>query len=168
MRQDRTRQNTNNGQDPQQKPRIKLHRNPNKAMQEMMVTIDLLRASLIEETAALKDADTQTFLTLQDKKLDIARDYLEGMNQLINRKDELKNADEALKDKFEVMRNEFAEIAHDNHAALNRMKNGMKRLGERIMETAREAARKEQQYVYGASGKLQSAGNGTIGVNESA
>ena len=57
-----------------EKPRMKLSRNPNKAMQEMMFTIDRLRSSLIEETAALKDTDTQTFMSLQDKKLDVARD----------------------------------------------------------------------------------------------
>ncbi|HPF79224.1 MAG TPA: hypothetical protein PLF01_08045, partial [Alphaproteobacteria bacterium] len=51
-------------------PRYVLSTDPNKAMQEMMLTIDRLRASLIEETAALKDADTKTFLSLQDKKLD--------------------------------------------------------------------------------------------------
>ena len=151
-----------------EKTRFKLPRDPNKAMQEMMFTIDNLRASLIQETAALKDADTQTFMTLQDKKLDVARDYLEGMSQLIARKDELQNADENLKDRLEEMRNDFAETAHENHAAINRMKNGMKRLGDRIMEAARETARKEKQFVYGANGHLQEATSGTIGVNESA
>lgn len=151
-----------------QKPRYVLPNDPNRAMQEMMSTIDRLRLSLIEETRVLKEADTRTFLSLQDKKLDIARDYLDGMTQLLSRKDELKQADPALTDRLEKMRVEFADIAHENHAALERMKNGMKRLGERIMETARETAKKEDQIVYGASGQMQTGLKASIGVNKSA
>lgn len=148
--------------------RFKLSRDPNKAMQEMMFTIDRLRATLIEETRLLKDADTKSFMAMQDVKLDVARDYLEGMSQMMTRKDEFKNADENLRQRLFQMRDEFADIAYDNHAAINRMKNGMKRLGERIMEAAREASRKEKQIVYGSNGYLKQSGGGTIGVNESA
>lgn len=149
------------------KSKYVLSPNPDKAMQEMMTTIDKLRLSLIEETKALKEADTQTFMDLQDQKLDVARDYLDGMSQMMARKDELKEADPTLKERLEKMRDEFADIAHENHAALERMKNGMKRLGDRIMETAREAAKKEEQIIYGSGGKMQSGLKATIGVNES-
>lgn len=151
----------------QAQTRYMLPSNSNQAMQEMMSTIDRLRLSLIEETKVLKEADTQSFLALQDKKLDVARDYLEGMSQMLARKDELKSADPALKDRLEKMRVEFSDIAHENHAALERMKNGMKRLGERIMETAREAARKEDQLIYGSRGQMQPGLKATIGINES-
>lgn len=151
-----------------QRKKYVLSKDPNKAMEEMMRTIDQLRGSLVEETAALKEADTTTFMHLQDKKLDVARDYLEGMGQMLARKDEIKQADPKLIERLEKMRSEFAEIAHENRAALERMKNGMKRLGDRIMETAREAARKEKQIIYGSSGQMQSGLKATIGVNESA
>ena len=160
-------ENTQTSVEPHE-PQYKLPRDPNNAMREMMNTIDRLRASLVEETKALREADTKTFLSLQDNKLDVARDYLDGMAQLLARKDELKDADPTLKNKLEEMRIEFADIAHDNHAALERMKNGMKRLGERIMETARETARKEQQIIYGASGQMKSGMKASTGVNESA
>lgn len=155
---------------PQEAPRKRyvLPNNPNRAMQEMMTTIDKLRLTLVEETTVLKDADTKSFLALQDKKVDVARDYLDGMTQLIARKEELKKADPALTDRLEKMRIEFSETVHDNHAALSRMQNGMKRLGERIMETAREAARRQEQIIYGANGHMQSGSKATIGVNESA
>ncbi len=152
----------------QDKPRLKLSRDPNKAMQEMMFTIDRLRGVLVEETTALNDADTKRFMDMQDQKLDIARDYLEGMDQLIARKDEIKQADKTIIKRLEDVREDFGKTAHENHAAISRMKNGMKRLGDRIMETAREAAKKEQQFVYGANGCLQNATGGTIGVSESA
>ena len=163
-----TRQQNGSNNAEQKRPHVKLSRDPNKAMQEMMLTIDKLRTSLLEETSALKDADTKSFMSMQDKKLGIARDYLEGMHQLIARKDELKNADERLKDRLEEMRIDFGNIAHDNHAAINRMKHGMKRLGDRIMEAARDTARKERQFFYGPNGHLQNSTGGTIGVNESA
>lgn len=147
---------------------FKLSKNPNNAMQEMMGAIDKLRASLVEETAALKDADTETFMSLQDKKIDVARDYMEGVSELLNRKDEMKKADPTLINRLEEMREEFGHIAYENHAALNRMRNGMKRLSERIMESAREAARKEEQIIYGANGHMQSGSKATIGINESA
>lgn len=150
-----------------EKIRYVLSADPNKAMQEMMTTIDNLRSSLIEETTALKDADTPRFMALQDNKLDVARDYLEGMSQLLARRDELKAADPTLRDRLEQMRYEFSDIVHENHAALERMRNGMKRLGDRIMETAREAARKEEQLVYGSSGHMQSGSKASIGINES-
>jgi hypothetical protein len=145
-----------------------LPRNPDRAIQEMMSTIDLLRASLIEETEALNDADTRTFMTLQDKKIDVARDYMDGITQLIARKDEMRKADPKLIQRLEEMRIEFSDTTHENHAALSRMSNGMKRLGDRIMEAAREAAKKEEQLIYGASGQMQSGSKATIGVNRSA
>lgn len=142
--------------------------NPNKAMQEMMGIIDRLRHTLIEETDALKETDTQAFMALQDNKLDVARDYLDGMSQMLSRKEELKNADPSLKDRLEKMRVEFSDTAHENHAALGRMRNGMKRLGEHIMDKAREAAKKEEQLIYGSTGHMQSSLKATMGVNESA
>ena len=147
---------------------IKLSRNPNQAMQEMMSIIDKLRTNILEETQALKETDTPRFLDLQNTKIDVARDYMEGVTQIMARKDEMKKADPKLIDQLEKMRLEFADIAHENHAAINRMKNGMKRLGERIMENAREAARREEEFIYSPTGRMRSGSRATIGVNESA
>ena len=151
-----------------EKPRVKLSRDINKAMQEVMIIIDNLQTFLIKETTALKDTDTPLFLSMQDEKLEVSREYLEGVSMLMGRKEELDTADESLKARLEEMRNQFAEIAADNHAAINRMRHGMSRLSDRIMEAARETARKEQQIIYGAGGRMQSANRGTIGVSESA
>jgi uncharacterized coiled-coil protein SlyX len=152
----------------EKRPQFKLPRRTNDAMTEMMMTIDRLRDSLVAETEALNETDTKKFMSLQDNKIDVARDYMEGITQLIARKEEMKNADPKLVDLLEQKRTEFAEVAHENHAAINRMQNGMKRLGERIMETARETAKREEQIVYGSSGHMQSGSKATIGVNESA
>lgn len=150
------------------KPTKLLSKDPNRAMQEMMNTIDALRLALVEETNALKDADTPKFLSLQDKKLNVARDYLDGMAQLLARTDELKNANPLLKNKLEKMRVDFSETAHQNFAAIERMKKGMKRLGEHIMKKAQEAAKKEEELTYGATGRMYSGLRASVGVSETA
>ncbi len=63
---------------------------------------------------------------------------------------------------------EFADTTHNNHAALQRMQNGMKRLGERIMESARDAARREKEIIYSARGQMQAGIKASMGINESA
>lgn len=146
----------------------RLHRDPNRAMQEMMVTINKLRSTLVEETNALKEADTPSFLALQEKKLGVAQDYINGMSQLLARQDELKKADSAIKQKMEAMREEFSETVYENHAALGRMKKGMKRLGERMMEKTREAAKKEEELIYGSTGRMYSGIRASVGVSETA
>lgn len=168
MKHNTIRHENKNQEMEKQKQHKKLSRDPNKAMQEMMQTIDRLHATLMAETKVLKETDTKSFMAMQDEKVIVAREYLDGMKQLIDRKDEIKNADERLIIKLEEARKNFAETAHENYAAINRMKNGMKRLGDRIMETARETARKEKQFTYGANGHLMSSTSGTIGINESA
>lgn len=147
---------------------IVLSNDPNKAIQEMMETIDCLRIVMQEETSALDDTDTNRFFSLQDRKVDAARDYESGMAQMLSRKDEIKAADPALKARLEEMRGNFASIAEANLHALDRMTNGTKKLGERIMRAARREAEREQQFAYGASGHLQNGGKATMGINESA
>lgn len=147
---------------------IKLSRKPDQAMQEMMTIIDRLRDCIERETNALKDTDTAHFLELQDEKINVARDYMEGITQIMARKEEMKKASPKLIQRLEEMRVTFSDIVHENHAAINRMKNGMKRLGERIMENARETARREEEFVYSPNGKMRSGSRATIGVNASA
>lgn len=146
----------------------RLSRDPNKAMQEMMDIITSLRSALIEETSALREADTQSFLTIQEKKIGVAQSYISGMSQLLDRKEELKDANNNLKSNLEKMREEFSETVHENHAALERMKRGMKRLGERIMEKTREAAKKEEELIYGSTGRMYSGIRASVGVSETA
>ena len=145
-----------------------LSANPEKAMEQMMVIIDDLRTKMIEETAALKEADTASYMSIQDKKIIIARQYLDGMKELLSRKEELRDADPSLKQKLEEARSRFANVAQDNLQALKRMSGGMKRLEERIISAARKEADKENKFAYGSNGYLQNGLASRIGVNESA
>lgn len=145
-----------------------LSSNPNKAMQQMMVTIDELKARTIKETAALNESNTSLFMDLQDEKLTVAREYLHGMEDLMSRSDEMKNASPAIKEKFKEVRENFALIAKENLEAIEKMRNGMRKLEERIILAARKEADSKSKFSYGSNGYLQNGIASRIGVNESA
>lgn len=145
-----------------------LSKNPDQAMQEMMDIIDNFKDVLVEETKALDETDTKTFFNLQDRKREIARDYQSGVNQILVRKDEMKQASPAAKAKLEKMRENFFETTQENMKAIERMNKGMKRLSDRIMSIARDNAQQKQQLVYKPSGEIYKSRKTSIGVNESA
>lgn len=145
-----------------------LSRNPNTAIQEMMETIDALRSVYLEENEALESADTKRFLSLQQRKLGIARTYQDGARQLVERKDEMKTADPDLKKKLEDMQADFSEITSKNLSALERVRGSVQRMNDRIMTSARDAAQK-RNVQYRSNGSLeQNERSVSIGVTESA
>ena len=147
---------------------IHLSRDPRKAMQEMMDIIDGLRGVLEEENQALKDADTKRFMAVQDKKIDAARQYQNGVEQMIERKEDMQKAPASLKVQLEKMRADFLALADENLHAIERMHKAMGRLSDRIMSTAKDEAAQTNKFSYGAHGKLEGSGKASIGVNESA
>jgi hypothetical protein len=145
-----------------------LSRDPQKAMQEMMATIDALRAVYVEENEALANADTRTFVGLQDRKIAAANKYQSGIAQILARKDEIRAADPTLRARLVGMHEEFSALTAVNVQAIERLQRGVKRLGDRIMNAAREAAQKEA-VNYGKQGQLNKyKGPVSIGVSESA
>lgn len=141
---------------------------PNAAMQDMMNTIDALRDLYHEENEALATTDTKRFVSLQDRKIAMARDYQQQTQTLLARKKELKKIDPALKEKLTRKQAEFSEIAAENMAALDKVRKTVQRLNDRLMSLARDSARKDS-VNYGARGDLGNAGRPlSIGVNESA
>lgn len=141
---------------------------PQKAMQEMMATIDALRAIYIEENAALEKSDTRGFMELQERKIDTARQYQSRIAQILERKDEIRAADPALRQSLAAKQDEFTAIAAENIRSLDRVQRGVKRLGDRIMNAARDAAQKDV-VNYGKKGVLNKyKGPVSIGVSESA
>lgn len=143
-----------------------LARNPDKAMQQMMDTIDVLRDQMVAETNALKDTNTKEFMRLQDDKITVSRRYAKAMEEMMERKEEMRKATPALIEKLKAMRAEFATITEENIVEIEKMSKGMKSLETRIMEAARKEAQKGNQFAYGASGKLNDGLTSTIGINE--
>lgn len=145
-----------------------LSHDPKKAMQEMMDIIDQLRVVMREENEALKNTDTKAFIAIQDRKIEAARVYQDSVNQMIARKEDMKRAPEKMKVQLEAMRADFLTLAEENLEALERMRKGMARLSDRIMNLAKSEAAESQKFVYGAHGKLEGSGKASIGVNERA
>lgn len=142
--------------------------NPDKAMNEMMEAINSLRDVYIEETDALLKIDTMKFLQLQDKKISAARNYQSGVSQILQRRDEFKNATPATREELKKKQEEFSMLTNANLDALERMHKTVKRLGERIMSAARETAEKRSPN-YSARGNMSKNKRGvSIGINESA
>ncbi|PJB73096.1 MAG: flagellar protein FlgN [Alphaproteobacteria bacterium CG_4_9_14_3_um_filter_47_13] len=148
--------------------KIILSGDPNKAMQQMMNTIDMLRGVYVEENEALYSADTKRFLGLQEKKLKAARHYQYGAEQLLERKDELQHIDIALKKQLAEKQEEFSGVMSENLKAIDRLRRGVYRLNDRIMTSARESARKNN-VNYSAKGELNKNERPvSIGLSESA
>lgn len=141
---------------------------PHKAMQQMMETIDQLRTVYLEENAALEQADTQKFLSLQDRKIAAARRYQAGTEQIVERKSDLQHIDNALKQQLFSKQEEFAGVIAENLRGLDRIRKGVQRLNNRIMTSAREAAQ-VKNVNYSAKGKLNKNERPvSIGISESA
>lgn len=149
-------------------PAFTLSRDPRKAIDEMMATIDALRAVYIEETDALENVDTRRFMDLQERKIETARNYQSGIAQILARKDEIRAADPDLRTRLVRMQEDFADLSAKNMQALERVKNSVTKLGERMMRSARDAAQKDV-VNYGKRGQLnQYKGPVSIGVSEQA
>ena len=154
---------------PSDKP-IKLARDPNKAMQQMMDIIDHLREVYVAETEALSTMDTNRFVSLQDEKLSKASAYESGIRELVARKDEMKSVDTHLKNKLNKMQEDFADLTQQNLNALERMSRTTERLGKTLYGAAKEAAKRERVFSYGENGRIDhdTKKQITTGINEEA
>jgi hypothetical protein len=152
------------------KPARTFSKDPNKAMQEMMETIDTLRDVYVRENAALDNADTQAFLELQEKKLETARDYQNGIENILSRKDQMKNTNPLLRKRLVEMQKGFSELTTKNLESLKRMQRSTHRLGELLMNAAKESAKSQRSHVYGETGAIRGADRKSVsmGLSETA
>jgi len=143
---------------------------PEKAMAEMMDTIDDLRSVYIAENLALENSDTKAFMGLQDKKFETARLYQQGIEQIMARKDEMRRVDPALKRKLERMQADFAQLAAINKDSIKRMQRTMDRLNNTIRSAAKDAVNKQQATSYGEHGRLHTTEKRVVstGISETA
>lgn len=147
-----------------------LSADPHKAMQEMMDTIDHMRGVYEQETEALENLDAKTFLDLQADKLEATRAYKAGIEEILIRKEDMRNVDVAIKDNLKRMQNDFADLSAKNMTALKRMQRSMERLSGTIQNAAKESVNKQNAFSYGDSGKLHKneRKSVSIGVSETA
>lgn len=148
-----------------------LSSNPDRAMQEMMSIIDRLRGIYVRENEALIAADTQTFLSLQDEKLSTAREYQLGAQHMMEHRDDIRTASAGLKDRLIAMQQEFAHLSETNMESIRRMQRCTERLGETIMNAAREEMRKNRVVNYAETGIMAASERKTVSmgsINETA
>lgn len=147
-----------------------LHADPNRAMQEMMDTIDQVRNVYERETEALDRLDTKAFIAIQDEKIQATNIYKTRIEEILRRKAEMKNVEPHIKRDLEQMQANFAELSSKNMNSLKRMQKTMTRLGETVQKVAKESVNKEQAFSYGNSGRLDSheRKSVSIGVSETA
>ncbi len=152
------------------KPGVILAREPSRAMQEMMDIIDHLHGIIDEETRALENADTKTFLGLQEEKLIAAQAYHDGATQIIQRKAEFADVRETFKKHLEKKQKSFNASVESNMKRIRSVSKGIQRISNLLMENAREQGQKMQTLNYNHGGKFENTANKTvsIGINESA
>ncbi|MGB4107096.1 MAG: hypothetical protein WBK55_04800 [Alphaproteobacteria bacterium] len=149
---------------------MRLPKDPNAAMQEMMKTIDHLRSVYRRETEVLEAADTRAFLEMQVEKLKAARAYQDGIGQILERKDEMKKSNPLLRRRLEDMQKDFADLTAKNMDALKRMGRVAERLGNSVRVAAKDAAVRDRAFSYGETGTLKSSEKKSVsmGVSETA
>jgi prefoldin subunit 5 len=126
-------------------------KDPDKALSEMIETIRRLKDIYERETEALLNVDTHGFLAVQDEKLDTAKQYQTGVEAIMLNKAEMRKADPALKNELERMQGHFTELSFKNMDALKRMQRTMERLGHTIRKAAKNEAKKQRAFSYGAN-----------------
>lgn len=145
-----------------------LAQDPNKAMLEMMQALDALRNVYTDENNALTSADTRRFMDLQERKIEAAQRYHDTAAQLIDRRDDLNNADPALRRQLQEMHADFSTITAANLSGIDRMNKCVKRLSERVVKSARDAALRDAAN-YRRNGTLHRNDRPvSMGLNESA
>ena len=143
---------------------------PNKAIQEMMDTIDQMRRVYERETDALEKLDTKGFLSLQEEKLNATNAYKFGIEDVLSRKETMKTVDPALKKDLKRMQDDFADLSMKNLNALKLMQRTMARVGGKVQKAAKDSVNKQRTFSYGEGGKLEQNERKSIstGVSETA
>jgi hypothetical protein len=149
---------------------MKLSPNPKTALLEMIEIIGRLQDVYARETEALKASDIRSFMKIQQDKLTAARHYETGIAQILDRKQEIKTVDAALKVRLSEMQASFSKLAKENKRALERMQRTTNRLGEAIRDAAKTAIQGRLATSYTAGGKLHDhkRGNMSVGIQETA
>lgn len=151
-------------------PTLSLSADTEIAAEEMLGTIAAMHRVYTDETQALEAADIQTFMALQDSKIEAASLYHDAMRQMMTRKNELRALNPSLKAKLEAAEKKFSELTQRNLKALERMNRTTERLGETILNAVKKEAQSRNIFTYGENGTTHHAEKRPVsmGLNESA
>ncbi len=142
--------------------------NPNTAMLEMMQALDALRAVYDEENNALEASDTRRFMDLQERKIKAAHRYHETAAHVVDQREHLQAADPKIRRQLEEKHTDFAAMTQKNLAHIDRMNKTVKRLSERIVKSARDAALQDSASYSRRGTMYRNDRPVSTGINESA
>ncbi len=159
---------TNDLPAPAASPDYKVPADINVALLHTIIAVTALRDVMLKENDALAACSTRSFMDLQEEKIDAGRRYETLVNALMARPDDIKGADAKLKDQLQRLQESFGETAKINRERIERMRNATRLLGERIMKGAQAEIERQNQFAYGATGKMQKGTKALIGLDERA
>ncbi len=148
-----------------------LPKDPNIAVKDVISSIEVLKTLFKEENSFLANTDTKGFSDMQENKFLAAIHYEDLASQMIERKNDFKNADPALKERLIKMNEEFQSIKRNNLESLKRMQDGTRRLTNTIRKAALRASDSQNAKSYTPGGDKPQGRNKTIistGINETA
>ncbi|MCB1682507.1 MAG: hypothetical protein H6858_01270 [Rhodospirillales bacterium] len=143
----------------------------NAAIRDMIDTAERLQTVYEEETVILSQRDGRAFLEYQDRKADAARAYQAAIGTLILRKEEIKGADPALKEKLKETQERFSKVIHLNLEHLDRMRRCTEKLSSSIRNAAIRAAQEKGTFSYSDNGRLNVSSQNrrvSTGISETA
>ena len=130
----------------------------------MIEAIENMRTVYENETKALETMDTKGFMALQDDKLKVTDQYRYGIEEIMRRKDEIKEAEPELKQQLKAMQKDFVDLSAQNFSALKRMRRGVERLGDTIQRAAKESINKQNTFSYSQSGKIENNDRKSVSI----
>lgn len=133
---------------------LALSKDPRKAVHQMMAVIDTVKDVYIRETDALKRLDVKTFHAMQEEKMMAALSYQSGVQQMMQRREEIRKAAPDIRMELEEKHAEFTVLLDKNMKAIARAKHTMGRLMERIKEAAQDSVEKDYALSYGETGSM--------------
>lgn len=146
-----------------------LPRDPEKAMMDIISRMTRLIGVYERETQALEESDVRVFAALQEEKLHVATLYESAIRQIMNRRGEIKNISEKIKEQMRVLQQDFDAIGRRNLDALERVGRSTKRLADIMIKSVRHSMQSQNPVSYAHDGKAYERKAGlSIGVNQSA
>ena len=109
---------------------------------------------LIEmENGLITSADRVGFLSLQARKAQIAREYELTLKAVRATKVDLRACDNTLREELKERHARLQQLSAENISILTRAQTTVKRLQDRILSAARQAAKSEEMPSYTRTGK---------------
>jgi len=149
---------------------FKLPSDPEKALLKTFEVISDLEQIYKDEIDAMKNSNTQDFLKLQDRKLQHAELYQNCVQQIMKRKDEIKDIKADIKMMLKQKQIDFAALSKTNLNEIERMQRAVGRLGETIRKAAKDAAKRIHSISYSETGEVHKKEERSVSVaiNETA